>query len=500
MQQLIPTNLEQLPISKSRYLQGIQCPKLLWNDCNAPTLMPQPEAQQRAIFEQGRDVGNLAKKLFPDGIEVGHGVTDVEQAVMQTEQALELRRPLFEATFATKLAYARVDILNPVGTDRWDAYEVKSSTSLKDIYLHDLALQVRVLRDSGIDLRRYFIVYINNEFIRHGEIDPNEFFIREDVTDRVDALLPIVEDNLQQMHDIMRLDESPAIQIGKHCNNPFSCPLTEHCWSHLPEHHVLTLPRIGAKGFRLLEQGISGIQHIPDSFKLTPTQKIQKQVVISGKPHIDEAAISAFLKRLRFPLSYLDFETFSTAIPLFDDASPFEQIPFQFSLHAQHTPDSEPEHRMFLADGSGDPRRTFMEQLHDALADEGSVVVFNAVFEKGVLTRCAELFPEFKPWVEGVKRRMVDLLLPFRAFHFYHPAQLGSASIKAVMPALTGRGYDGLEIAEGATASLEFLRVHFRDVPLAVRQQVRQQLETYCQRDTEGMVWIVGELRKLVNG
>lgn len=153
---------------------------------------------------------------------------------------------------------------------------------------------------------------------------------------------------------------------------------------------------------------------------------------------------------------------------------------------------------MFLADGSGDPRREFIERLRSAMDDEGSVVVFNAVFEKGVLTRCAELFPEHMPWVESVKRRMVDLLVPFRSFHYYHPAQLGSASIKAVMPALTGRGYDGLEIAEGATASLEFLRVHFGDVPVVERQRVREQLEEYCTRDTAGMVWIVDELRGLV--
>lgn len=498
MQQITPTVRDQSHISKSRYLRGIQCAKLLWHDCNKPTLIPQPDVQQQAIFEQGQEVGDLAKRLFPDGIEVGHGVTDMEQAVLRSEQALELRRPLFEATFATERAYARVDILNPTGTDRWDLFEVKSSTSLKDIHVNDIVLQVRVLRDSGINLRRYFIVYINNEFIRHGEIDPQEFFIREDVTNRVDALLPMVEDNLERMHDIMRLDESPAVPIGKHCNNPFGCPLQDRCWSHLPEHHVLTLPRIGAKGFKLLEQGTSGIQHVPDSFKLTATQKIQKQVVSTGKAHIDEAAISAFLKRLRFPLSYVDFETFSTAIPRFNGASPFAQMPFQFSLHTQHGPDTELEHRMFLADGSGDPRREFMEQLRAALTGKGSLVVFNAAFEKGVLTRCAELFPEHKPWVEGVKRRMVDLLAPFRSFHYYHPAQLGSASIKAVMPALTGRGYDGLEIAEGATASLEFLRVHFGDVTAAERQRVRERLEAYCQRDTEGMVWIVGELRKLV--
>jgi len=66
------------------------------------------------------------------------------------------------------------------------------------------------------------------------------------------------------------------------------------------------------------------------------------------------------------------------------------------------------------------------------------------------------------------------------------------------MPAITGQGYDGLEIAEGATASLESMRVRFGDVPAAERQRVRQLLEVYCARNTEGMVWILKELRNLV--
>jgi len=164
--------------------------------------------------------------------------------------------------------------------------------------------------------------------------------------------------------------------------------------------------------------------------ELSPIQEIQRQALIAGAPHINQPAIEAFLNRLKHSAHFLDFETFGTAIPLFDDVSPFEPVPFQYSLQVQHTPDAQPEHSMFLAGGTGDPRREFIERLRQTVDDHGSVIVFNAVFEKGVLTRCAELFPEFTSWVEKAKRRMLGLLTPFTSCHHYHPPQLGSASIK----------------------------------------------------------------------
>jgi hypothetical protein len=151
----------------------------------------------------------------------------------------------------------------------------------------------------------------------------------------------------------------------------------------------------------------------------------------------------------------------------------------------------------YLAEGTGDPRRAFLERLRAVLGDQGSVIVYNATFEKGVLTRCAALHPEFAPWVAQVKHRVVDLLVPFKSFKVYHPLQHGSASIKAVLPAFTGRSYKDLDIQEGGTASLEYVRVNFGEVPDAERQRVRRQLEDYCGRDTEGMVWLIEVLRQL---
>jgi hypothetical protein len=485
-------------ISKSAYMQGLQCPKLLWHRFHEPKAMPPPGALTEAVFESSREVGNLAKRMFPGGIEVGAGVIDLKQTVALTQQALEARRPLFEAAFASPLAYARCDILNPVGADRWDLYEVKASTSAKAVYIHDISLQVRVLRDAGIHVRKCFVVFINKDYVRQGDLDPEQFFIRQDVTDAVDDLLSAVEDSLDRMQEVIAYDASPEVAIGPHCNSPYECPLHDRCWAFLPEDNVFTLARAGAKAFKLLEQGITGLRHIPAGFKLSPVQQLQRQAVVTGKRHLDQATITAFLNRLKPPLYFLDFETFAPAIPMFEGDGPFAQVPFQFSLHVERAPGATLEHVMYLAEGTGDPRQPFLERLRDVLGDQGAIIVYNAAFEKGVLSRCAALHPEFAPWVAQVKHRVVDLLLPFKSFKVYHPQQRGSASIKAVLPAFTGRSYQELEIQEGGTASLEYVRANFGEVSDAERQRVRRQLEDYCARDTEGMVWLVAALRGLV--
>jgi hypothetical protein len=276
--------------------------------------------------------------------------------------------------------------------------------------------------------------------------------------------------------------------------------LHERCWSFLPEASVFTLYRGGKKSFTLLKQGIQHLEKIPADFALTDNQAIQRAALLAGKPHVDRPALAAFLGQLEYPVSFLDFETFATAIPLFDGSRPFQQIPFQYSLHILRRPvaTSRLDHRQFLAEGTADPRPEFMRQLRDTLPETGSVVTYNASFETERLKESSELLPEFKPWLRKVTPRIVDLLLPFRGFRYYHPQQHGSASMKAVLPAMTGKGYENLAIQEGGAASREFLRVTFGEVSKAERVKVRRQLEDYCGLDTMGMIEILTVLKTLI--
>jgi hypothetical protein len=413
-----------------------------------------------------------------------------------TQKSLLSRRPIFEATLSANGGYARTDILNPVGTDEWDLIEVKSTTSLKDIHIPDLAFQVWVFTEAGIKIRRCFLCHINNEFVRHGDIEPKEFFTLRDVTAEVSAYSSEIEEQISEMGKTIRAATCPDIQIGKQCDSPYTCPLHDNCWSFLPPQNVLDLYfDTKGRGWDLLKRGVLKIAEIPADYSLSAKQEIQRAAAISGKPYVKQQQIQAFLKNLEYPLHFLDFEIFSTAIPMLDGTRPYEQIPFQFSLHIIHKAGDKPEHRKFLADGRNDPRAEFMRQLKSSIEPSGSIVVFNAPFEKGRMKECAEVLPEYKSWVSAVNQRIVDLLNPFKAFNFYHPNQCGSASMKLVLPALTGKDYSKLEIQEGGAASREFVRVTFGDVSESERKRVRKALELYCGQDTEGMVWILDALK-----
>jgi hypothetical protein len=485
-------------LSKSKYLNGLQCHKLLWFYYNAKDQIPGFDAQTQAIFDQGHLVGELAKKLYPGGIEVAKGEKDFGKILALSQEAVRARRPLFEAAFRSGNAFARADILNPVGKNEWDIIEVKSSTEVKDVNLHDLALQRYAYEGAGLSISRCFVMHINNEYVRKGEVDPKKLFKKTDVTDDVRALMKTVGPNLETMTGVIRRKQCPEIPIGPHCSDPYECVLQEICWKFLPESNPLTLYYYKKeKAFDLIHDGHVDIRKLPRSVELSEKQQIQLDALRSGKPFIDKDGIREFLSQLKYPLYFLDFETFGTAIPLFDDVRPYEQIPFQFSLHIVESKNSNSKSESYLSDGSSDPRPEILKLLKNHLGTEGSIVAYNAPFEKDKLSKSVGVYKEYAKWYEGIEPRFVDLLAPFKSFCYYHPDQRGSASIKAVLPALTGKSYEGLEIAEGGTASLEFLRVTFGDVSEEERQRVRRDLEAYCSLDTEGMVRIVEELWKL---
>ena len=487
-------------ISKSSYLSGLQCHKFLWYKFNAKNEIPEYDAGTQAIFDQGHLVGEYAKKMFPDGIEINTEYYEIEKTIEESQRALALRKPIFEAGFRYKDAFSRPDILNPVGNDAWDIIEVKSSTEVKDVNLNDLAVQWYIYEGSGLRIHSCSICHINNKYVRMGEIEPRKLFAIEDVTAKVKILLPDVENDLKQMQKTISLLKCPEIKIGPHCDVPYECPLKEKCWAFLPAHNIFTLASIQTKKCStLLDQSITAIDKLPSDFHLSEKQKIQVKVVTTGKTHIDKEGICDFLKCLQYPLYYLDFETLGTAIPSYDLSKPYQQVPFQYSLHVVNSPNAKPEHHEFLADDTKDPRPEILKNLKQLLGDKGSIVAYFAGFEKARLKECIEAYPEYEGWYKAILVRFIDLYSPFGNFSYYHPDQLGSASLKAVLPALTGKGYESMEIKEGGSASREFMRVTFGDVDMFERQHVRDELLKYCGLDTMAMVWIVDKLKEIAS-
>jgi hypothetical protein len=260
--------------------------------------------------------------------------------------------------------------------------------------------------------------------------------------------------------------------------------------------------RLGKKAFGLYDSGVINIKDIPENYELNDKQLIQHHCTKCNTVHIHKEEIKKFLSQLKYPLYFMDFETYATAIPLYNKLKPYQNITFQFSVHVIAKPGQKPEHYSFIAKGGEDPRKEFIEQLKKVMGKSGSIVVYNQSFEQKRLEELANIFPKHKAWVKAITKRLIDLLIPFRSFWYYNPSQQGSASIKAVLPALTGKSYTGMEIADGGMASLRFLYMAHGDAngKFPTKEEVlsyRKALEEYCGLDTEAMIFILNKLRGL---
>ena len=475
-------------LSKSKYLIGLQCPKHLWLSVHDPSRIPEPDESTQYRFSQGHLVGELAKKVFLKGIDVP--VEDFSKNLKLSKEFLSKRKPLFEAAFMFENLYSRADILNPVNKDEWDIIEVKSGTSVKEPNVDDVTFQNYCYTKSGLKIRKCILMHINNEFVKNGKIDPNKLFTQTEISDEVKE----TDVKVSEMLKIMNLKECPSCLIGVHSIKPYECPLKDECWSSLPDDNIFDLYSGGKKCFDLYEKGIESIADIPDDYKLSSNQSIQKECS-SGKVHIEKSKIKEFLSTLIYPLHYLDFETYSTTIPLYDGLKPYQAIPFQFSLHVDSK--KSVKHHSFLST-LGDSRLEFLKALKAVIGPTGSIVAYNQSFEKNILKSLSVMYPSYKNWVDSILDRFVDLLIPFRKFYYYNPKQKGSASIKYVLPAITGKDYSGLGIADGETASLEYMNmIHGPKQTKEEIMKIREDLENYCKLDTEGMVWIVERLGKV---
>ena len=496
-----------MTLSKSSFGSGLQCHKRLWIEKKDRGLVPEPSLSQQAVFDQGHEVGCWSHRLFPDGIFLA-GELDFKTHLEASMNALASRKPLFEPAFSIPGAYARADILVPVESGGWDLLEVKSSSNvwkdaaksqIKPVYLQDIAFQLYVYRQAGLDIRQSYLVFLNGAYVRQGDIDPERLFRRVDVTNQVETLLPSIPSLLAELSEMLQSPTTPEKEIGPHCFAPYECSLIAHCWRHVPTDSVFTLTHAGKKAWAWWNGGIIRVADLPPTEQYSSIQSIQITVERNQQPHLDVLAVQQFLEGLRYPLHFLDFETIMPGVPMFDGCRPYAQVPFQFSLHLQKSPGGELTHLEYLADGVGDPRPGLLQALQTSLGSEGSIVSYNSSFEISRLRELASQFPDHAAWInQGLIRfENADLLQPFRSFAVYYPDQHGSASIKAVLPAITDLSYDDLTIQEGGTASNQFLALLKGLVPAAEIANLRQNLLSYCERDTVAMVKLVEKLRIL---
>jgi hypothetical protein len=486
-----------MSLSKSQYIRGLQCEKALWLYKYRPELRKISQQSDKTM-STGISVGELAHDLFPNGETIVFNSEHFQGMVQKTKELIDQgAHTIYEASFSHDGIFVMCDILHRDG-DKWQMIEVKSATNVKDYYLKDIALQWYTLSHCDVPLSSACVAVIDNSYSREGDIEVKKLFKIVDVTPDVQSTQDDVAKNLSRLSAIAE-GEMPEILIGAHCNDPFGCDFSDHCWSGVPSVSVFDLYRLNsAKKFEAWHSGVS-MEDADKKMDLTTIQQLQVESYRDKQIRIDHKKLEQFLERLVYPLSYFDFETFMDAIPRFDAQRPYQQMPFQYSLHIEQ-PDGSLEHKEFLADERYDPRRELAERMLQDLPQSGSIIAFNQSFEITRIRELAEIFCDLREPLLALIPRFIDLIDPFRSLAYYHPDFNGSFSIKSVLPAMfpddKELSYKSLGIQNGGMAMETYAALLYMEPDL--RDQKRQELLAYCHLDTLAMVKILGKLKEMI--
>lgn len=488
-------------LSKSDFLKYQICPSYLWLWKHKKDVVPTDEEEAiNRRFEQGNEVERYARKLFASAVLVE---TKGQQAKQETEKLVsDGVKTIFQATVFTDTGLlAMADVITfDEATQTWTLYEVKSTNSIKPEHIYDTAFQRVAFEEAGYKIGNVGVIHLNKEYVRRGELEPSKLLVRTDITEKVEKILPTIR---QQVNDALELIERADEPKGCSCRlktKSGHCPTFHYLNPDIPEYSVFNISRIGGKTLAILVDGdIHNVHEVPEDIKLSVPQRNQVQVAKTRQPIIDKAAIDELFSELEYPLYFLDYETVSTALPLFDGCTPFQQIPFQYSLHVLRQPDGELEHYEYLSEnGKEMPMSELLATMSQQIGKTGSVIVWYKAFETGRNREMAEAVPEYAEFLEGVNNRVFDLMDVFSKQYFVHHQFNGSSSIKHVLPVLVPEfSYKELDIQNGAIASIRWYEATFGDTTDEQARQTYDALLKYCCLDTLAMVKIYEYLKKL---
>ena len=492
-----------MALSKSLYIRGLQCEKSLWLKKKKPGVLQAPDDGKQAVFDTGTSVGELACELFGGGSRIEY-TGDFNAQMAKTKELIERgTKVIYEATFCFDGILVMVDILC-ICEDSLVINEVKSSTSVKDVYIDDASIQYYVISSLGYKVSGVNIIHIDNSYVRGEKLELEKLFHTEDVTEQIMQKQAEIPQILNKFEEILSRNVEPEVDIGPHCSDPYNCDAWEYCWCEqrgIPEYSVFNISRLRSdKKFDLYKNGVVKFEDIKELDKFNASQQIQIRSELSQEQIIDKDAIKEFLDTLSYPLYHLDFETFQQAVPEFVGLRPYEQIPFQFSIHKDDGKGNL-EHFEFLAEVGADPRYELALNLIKFIPQDACVLAYHASFEKGVIENLATLFPQLSSRLMNIHSNIKDLEIPFAKKFYYHPKMCGSSSIKKVLPAIVPSfesAYSSLDlIHNGGEAMSEYAKLKHKTKD--EQDMIRKALLAYCKLDTLAMVKVLEKLREVAN-
>lgn len=401
-------------ISKSDYISYKQCPKSLWLHKNNPDLKDSLNQQKSDSIDKGNEVTEVARELFKGGklVALDSNKKMVEQTQLYINNGETI---IYEATFMNNGLLIRCDIMVKNAAS-WDLYEVKSSTKIKERYYDDITFQGFVLQNEKMNVTSYNIIYINNQYVRGNDLVVKDLFNIEDVTEEVVKRMKNLPGETSLMKKVIG---QPTFEheIGLHCEkykgDDFPCWYVDHCFKHIPEYSVFDLSRIGKKKFDMYQEGIINIEDIPEDYPLTVNQQFQVTTWKEKTSIFQKAEVQEYLTQFNYPLYFVDFETYQQTIPLYKGIKPYQQIPFQYSLHILEDKETEIVHKEFLAKEGTDPRRAFAESLVNDIPKGVCTIAYNIRFEKMVIKELAALYPDLEEHLMNIHDNFIDLMTPF---------------------------------------------------------------------------------------
>jgi hypothetical protein len=507
--------MEEIVLSKSLYIKGLKCQKLLWLNKHNKAVLTPPNADTKARFDQGNTVGDLACSLFPDGREIPFDGTTFNQKIALTHEWLDKGvDTIFEAAFEYGGVLVMVDILRKSSDNTYEIYEVKSSSwnkskKLKDFdkYLPDVAIQYWVLRGLGLNITKASLTLLNGDYVREKELEIEKLFIHKDMTHEVLALQADIPATLNKFKAMLTDKNEPNIEIGVHCKKPYDCSALDYCWRqqrNIPDYSVFNIFPIGggSKAIKLYQEGVIAVENIPDDMIfLTENQQSKVDRWKAQNGVINKDAIKDFVGSISYPIYHFDFETMGPAIPEFKGIKPYGKYPFQYSLHIEQE-DGSLEHKEYLATPGQDPREEIAKRMVEDIPKDACIMAFNTSFEKSIVRTLADNYPVYADHLMGIHSNFIDLALPFQKGYYWDPEMQGHYGLKYVLPAIVPEMKDAYPDLDGVHNGGDAMRM-FAELGRATDPheiiKIKTALLEYCKLDTYAMVMILRSLRKLVD-